>query len=283
MTRQSLAASFAPIFLRLVLGVIFLRAGLVKVMEKIDYSGEDAVLLAKWGVAPGSDAAAGPTAVPVPDAKVGSTPAPASESTPPENPSLPTTPPAPNTPTDPATPAAPTNSTTPPEAQATTSTPAATVRAMTLYSIATMVHHAANPAPKADGTAGKALAPSKAAEGKAPVILAWTATITELAGGILVLIGFMTRLMSLGFACTMGVAMWLTQIGPAIAAGTAKFGFIPAYGPFDPQWGSLFLQFALLGSSLALLFAGAGMLSLDRLLFEKPVVVIKTPVANPTT
>lgn len=256
MNSNSLASLVAPLFLRFVLGVTFLWAGLAKVMESRDYSGEDAALLARWQVTSAADSGTPPASEPSKADAAKEVPA---------------------KPADPAAPAAEQPKDAP---TATTEAPAtaAPVHLPNLYMIATMLYHGANPAPRADGTPARPIVPAKAAEGRTPVMLAWAASITELAAGVCVLIGFFTRLASLGLASVMGVAIWLTQIGPAVASGTGKFGFLPEYATFDPAWRDLLWQMALGGSALALMFAGAGMMSLDRLLFHRPVVVVK-PVA----
>ncbi len=119
-----------------------------------------------------------------------------------------------------------------------------------------------------------ALVPRFAAEGSWPVYLAWTLGVTELAGGILVLIGLLTRIGALGLFGAMTGAIWLTELGPALANDTAIFRFIPPPhgGPWhDPSsYMHFFFQVVLWCSSLALLLAGAGTISFDRLFFGRP-------------
>lgn len=271
MNRNALASLVAPVFLRLVLGVTFLWAGLGKVIESTEFTGADAALLAKWNVSstPGPTT---PASKPDPDksaAPASTTPGPAAPVTTPD-------------PTKDGSSPATTPATTPATGPATTPaiTDAAPIRAVNLYHIALMIHRNANPAPKADGSVPLAIVPAKAAEDRYPVILAWAATTTEIAAGVCVLIGFLTRLSALSLAGVMAVAIWLTQIGPAIASGTAKLGFLPVHDTFDvAAWQPLLWQFSLLGAALALLFAGAGMLSLDRLLFHRPVNVVRVAPA----
>ncbi len=261
MSSNCLGASIAPIFLRVVLGLTFLWAGLTKITLKMDFTGEDAAQLAKWGIGSGSVAIAPtPTPTPTPDASK------------PEAPK--------DTPKDAPKEAQPSADK---PAESATTPPPQTISTMPVYGIALMLHHAANPAPKADGSPGMALVPAKAAEGQIPVYLAWACAISELAGGVLVLIGFLARPLAFLLAFNMSVAMWLTQFGPAIASGNTNFGFLPKYGSFDPAWPTFFLQFALGGAALALVFTGAGMLSLDRLFFQRPTVIVKpapTPAAT---
>jgi putative oxidoreductase len=93
--------------------------------------------------------------------------------------------------------------------------------------------------------------------GEAPLGLrpAWAwlgaAAISELVGGVLVLIGLLTRLGAFAIACVMLVAM------------------------FGVHWGSFFLgnkgieyTVALLGMALALLIAGGGQVSIDQMLMN---------------
>jgi len=60
--RESLAVGWAPIFLRLALGVTFMWAGLAKVVYRADFAGQDAATLANYGVIAAPSAAAPPTA-----------------------------------------------------------------------------------------------------------------------------------------------------------------------------------------------------------------------------
>jgi uncharacterized membrane protein YphA (DoxX/SURF4 family) len=111
--------------------------------------------------------------------------------------------------------------------------------------------------------------PKVIGEGPAPMILAWAVALTELCGGAAVLIGLLTRLWSLAIAGVMLGAMWLTQFGPAIQAGTARLGFLPGHDPFDSAaWQTFLIQFALFGAAMALAFAGPGRLSLDHVLLS---------------
>ena len=73
--------------------------------------------------------------------------------------------------------------------------------------------------------------------------------LLEFFGGIALLIGFLTRLFALGFVFDMLVAILLVQL---------KRGF-----------SGYELEFLLLGSSLALVFAGAGGFSVDALLARR--------------
>jgi len=250
--RTGCGTNVAPLFLRLMLGAIFIYAGLGKVSNYMEFSGAEAATLANMGVVEPPTKA--------PDAKRPETkPA---ETKPPETKE--------NKPEEPK-PGGATAPSREPRIVAvrqggkvyTAADFPTPVRVRSLYSLAVMLHGAAYPAADASGKAPMQLWPDKLAEGKTPVYLAWAVAITELGGGMGVLLGFLTRLWSLGIAGVMAGALWLTQIGPAVQKGDAVLGFLPNHPTFDPAWTTFFLQFALIMSALALMFLGPGRLSLD--------------------
>lgn len=106
-------------------------------------------------------------------------------------------------------------------------------------------------------------------------VQAWGVTIIEFVGGCLVLLGLLTRFWALGFAGAMAGALWLTQIGPAMAGSEPAFlGFLPPIPMEDPvnwmkAWMLMFFQFTLLCGSMALACSGAGGASLDALVFRE--------------
>ncbi len=149
-----------------------------------------------------------------------------------------------------------------------------------LYNIALMVKKAAS-STDADGKAVKPIWPAMLGRDRWPVYQAWCCALTELVGGSFLLLGFLTRLTAFGLAFNMGVAMWLTQIGPAIASGNAKMGIFPNHDWLDGQAWMLFnYQLVLILSSLALMALGAGRVSVDRVLFPPPVP-LTPPKAKP--
>jgi uncharacterized membrane protein YphA (DoxX/SURF4 family) len=142
------------------------------------------------------------------------------------------------------------------------------VKVRKLYTLALAIIAAAEPGVTSDGTPRPALWPKALADGEWPVYLAWTAAVVETVGGVGLLLGLLTRVWAVAFAGRMLIAIWLTQIGPAVQAGDAVLGFLPAHDAFDSEkWRPLILHFVLLMSSVALLFLGPGRASLDHAIF----------------
>lgn len=143
----------------------------------------------------------------------------------------------------------------------------ASVRKVVL--LALVMDRAANPPLDAESNQPEPFWPQALAQRPWPHTLAWAVALTELIGGVLMLLGLLTRLGALGLASVMLGAMWLTQIGPAIQADSTVLGFLPAYGRFDVEaWQPLLWQFALLAASLAVFLLGSGAIGLDRALFR---------------
>ena len=84
--------------------------------------------------------------------------------------------------------------------------------------------------------------------------------VLEFFGGIALLLGFLTRFVSIAFVCDMLGAILLVQL---------KNGF----SRFE-------LEFLLLGASLALAFAGAGRFSIDGLLADRQEKNSGRPIAS---
>lgn len=263
--RHGSGSSIAPIFLRLCLGITFVWAGMAKVMQEVPVQGDQAAVLANMGViAPagkptsmgGHDSVPTLMALTAPQDQPKE---PAKESTPPAS-----APPA----TQPASPAA-----TPPSAPAryTAADFPEPVKVKMVHMVTIGVSSATIvPLDDKGAPAKMRLLPAALGQRPWPVVLAWGASLTELIGGAMILVGLFTRFWGLGLAVVMGTAMWLTQFGPAIQAGTTHYGFLPAYPAYDgEQWTPLLWQFSLFTSALALLFLGAGAASLDGLFFVK--------------
>ncbi len=293
-TRQRLGLSLAPLLLRIALAVVFIWAGAVKLMTTMPVKGQDAAILANMGIglktgplspavvparSKPSDPAA-PAGMQPPERPL---PAPGAEPKKPGNPSRAEPPLRPEakpiivTQAEPspsgmpmpllalAAPASPSAS-----APASASTaPAYTAEqfpdaqeVLAVYGIAIGLHKASIPGGPAGST--MALVPAAFGQGSVPIYLAWAAGITELAGGALVLIGLFTRFWSFAIACVMLVAMWMTQIGPAIQSGDTFLLVLPRH-----EWNRmdlfvpLLFQFTLFMMALALTILGAGSASVD--------------------
>lgn len=144
------------------------------------------------------------------------------------------------------------------------------VECQRVYSIALMISKAADPGLTADSQPITPIMPSKLASSPWPKILAWSAAITEVVAGVLLIIGLFTRLGAFSLFCVMLVAMWMTQFGPAaFHTNDAILGFIPrADDLFSPAaYAQLFWQLALASMSLAVVFLGSGAIGIDRLFF----------------
>jgi putative oxidoreductase len=84
----------------------------------------------------------------------------------------------------------------------------------------------------------------------APLLLAWVVALLETVGAALIIVGVATRLMALGLAINMLVALISVRIG--------KVPFLS--GPQGEGWD---FELLLLVSSLALVFTGPGRFALD--------------------
>lgn len=115
--------------------------------------------------------------------------------------------------------------------------------------------------------------PVAAAEGEWPKFIAWTIAIGSVVAGSMFIAGLFVRVCGFVGVFLIGVPLWLFTIAPSIQAGTSRFGFIPGGGTWDLDAAGQLVHapsmWALLqiGACLALLFSGAGYLSLDRALF----------------
>lgn len=84
-----------------------------------------------------------------------------------------------------------------------------------------------------------------------PMFFAWVVALLETVGAVLLMLGLGTRILAIGFAIDMFVA-----INVALRPMGAKFTSMEG----GMRWE---LEFLLLASALALLFTGAGSLALD--------------------
>ena len=263
--RQRLGLGVPPILLRLVLAATFIYAGAGKFLGEVTLTPEQASRLdAIHNAAPMP--APTPPAAPVGDETTASRPpmvllVQESQTAEPEPQpeSQPTAPADADTGADAVDPDSPEFT-----------TPVPTHRMVDMLTI--MIHTNATP-----NDEGKALLPGFMASGKWPIWIANTVAVTELLGGIMVLIGLLTRLWSLGIAGVMVGALWMTSIGPVVVMGQPGwpgfFEVLPAIDGFSSQgWQAWLWQASLLAGSLSLACLGAGGLSLDRLFFGKPGV-----------
>lgn len=275
--RDQLALNLAPIFLRVMLAVTFFWAGLGKVVATTDLSPADAARLANIG-GPLPAATSPSTQPPVqlpdpqPDPQPEPQPEPESDATGAQAASgfafrLASQPA--DADADPESGAAPAELPEPVRAFGPADFPGG-MTVKRLYGLALQIDHAAFPGLDDQSEPLRPIWPSTLAEKPWPVALAWTAAITELVIGVTLLIGLLTRLSALQVVGIMGVAMWLTQIGPAIQSGSTHLGFLPAHNPYDPgAWMPLLWQFSLFAAGLCLLFLGPGSTSMDKLLFGR--------------
>lgn len=288
-SRDRTALALAPLFLRFVLALTFIWAGLGKFMAEIEVQGEQAAILANYGVIPHPNDRRPAPRDDVPDA-----PPPGEASAPahathlaawqPED--FPSQPGA----DDPAQPDTDSQPQPRPDAQpapdrarpAPPARPLATaadfpepVSVNGLAGLVLGLHTATHPGLDPDDSSPRRriwpdLDPARDYD-PWPVRLAWAVALTELIGGVLIAIGLLTRIAALGVAGVMLGALWLTAIGVAIQSGNAAFGFLPNHEPFDGDaWSKPLWQLSLLCAALALFFTGPGALSLDRLLLGGP-------------
>jgi uncharacterized membrane protein YphA (DoxX/SURF4 family) len=94
-----------------------------------------------------------------------------------------------------------------------------------------------------------------------PAAQAWLAALTELVGGVLLLVGLGSRLWALGLAIAMGVAFYLTSM----AAYADTSGFFRAF-PID-AYNRFAAQAALFALAFGIVLSGGGAASLDRFMF----------------
>lgn len=98
-----------------------------------------------------------------------------------------------------------------------------------------------------------------------PVKLAWLAALTELIGGVLVLIGLFSRVWGLALAGVMAVAFYMTT-WPVLGTEPSLLG-VPL--PPTPAYKVMFLQLGLFVLAFGLFLTGPGPLSIDRLMFGR--------------
>lgn len=248
--RDRFALHLAPIPLRLMLGLVFLWAGLGKVTATTLVQPSDAAVLKNLGVPVRTDEPAPPPP-----------PEPTPEQAEPES-----EPEAIGFSGDAARialvsqPAEYTAADFPDESEI-----------MRVHGLVLTMHNAAQQGYDAEGRTTDPYWPAWAADAPLVRYLAWAVAITEIVFGFFMLIGLLTRIGSLALASVMLGALWLTQIGPAIQSGQTILGFLPEYPPFDPKpWTPFLFQFTLLFSAFTLFLLGPGEMSIDALAFRQP-------------
>lgn len=111
-------------------------------------------------------------------------------------------------------------------------------------------------------------------DGPSPVVMGWLATLTELVGGALLLIGLFTRIWGIMLASMMAVAFYLTS-WPALA-DLGLFGIAADMAGGYANYNRMYVQLALFVLAFGVFLTGAGPLSLDRWLF-RPSAPPKVP------
>lgn len=274
--RDRTGLALAPVFLRLGLAVVFIWAGLGKFMARMDVQGEQAAILANYGVITNPHA-----------------PAPAPKAAPETAPETPGTPGGDGAGQDGSDQGESggdsggqagadawgavhlASQQSQPRAPATAADFPEPVSVRVWTGVLLTLHEAIHPglSPE-DSSALMALWPDFDKSNPYSPSTRYTAlavALTELVGGILIAVGLLTRLGALGVAGVMVGAMWLTGVGPAVQSGHTVLGFLPDHKPFDgAAWSMLLQQFMLGCAAIALFFAGPGTLSLDRLLLGGP-------------
>lgn len=295
--RDHVALTLPPLFLRLTLCVIFLWAGLGKIMGEMNVTGDDAARLAQMGVQLDPADTQPSPARPLPEPNDADNP----ETTPPaaQKPTLP----PPSELVVPEQPAAtPATETDPADEESADETVKATEQVsiqppafrwttvqnaeprftasdfpgdytvQRVAGIALMISHAGNPGYDDHSSVLPATLPAKIASERWPIYLAWAAAISELLAAVLLFFGLMTRFAALMLIGTMLVAIWLTQIGPAVVGLTdAYLGFIPkADNPWSPaSYKDLFFQLSCLTMAAAVMLLGSGPIGLDRAIWRR--------------
>lgn len=103
-------------------------------------------------------------------------------------------------------------------------------------------------------------------DGPSPVVMGWLATLTELIGGALLLIGLFSRLWGIGLAITMAVAFYLTSW--PVLTDLGLFGVAADIAGGYANFNRMFVQLALFVLAFGVFATGAGPVSIDRWLFR---------------
>lgn len=301
--RDQVALTLPSLLLRLTLCLIFLWAGLGKIIGEMTVTGADAARLVAMGVnltpatpAPAAQPPAGPTrslpgvtpvdSAPVDPAPIMNPAEPADQSS--ARPARPTV-----LPTE-----APTELIVPDPVSAVPAEPAPLALAAPRWlpvqlssipltaadfpgdypvqrvcGIALLLSKAADPGLNANSEPIPPTMPAWVGADRWPLIFAWAGAVTELLAAALLLFGVLTRFGAILIVGIMLQAMWLTQIGPAFVGRNPSYlGFIPAVGdPWaPPTYQILFFQLTCLTMAAAVFLLGSGPIGFDRALFRSP-------------
>ena len=278
--RDQVALTLPALILRLTLCLIFVWAGLGKILGETTVTGADAARLHNMGIA-----LSNPAPLPTPPQDPAPTrPLPETQ---PETP--PQTQPEPLPPTDliipdetdpanpPASPMAlglpgprwiPVQNTRPVLTAADFPTEH---RVQRVHGITLLLSRAADPGLDSQSRPIPRTMPEWVGADRWPVYLAWAAAVTELLAAFMLLLGVLTRLGALFVIGIMLQAMWLTQIGPAVVGRVdSLIGFLPkAADPWSPaSYQTLLFQLCCLAMAKAVFLLGSGPIGFDRALFR---------------
>ncbi len=256
--RDHIALNLSPVPIRLALACVFIWAGLGKVMGTFEVSGKDAATLANLGVNLSAEPDTPQDRTPAPE------PAPEVEAEPDGSTA------APDELSDPTL-GEPMAMLVAQDSSYSASDFSEPIKTLKVNGLVLLMNNAADDARfDDDGNPLEPIWPAWAGDAPWVRVLAWGAAISEIVFGFFVLIGLFTRLSAMNLAGVMVAAMWLTQIGPAVQAGTTQLGFLPGYDVFDfASWTPLLFQFALLAGAATLVLLGPGSISIDAMAFGK--------------
>jgi len=100
-----------------------------------------------------------------------------------------------------------------------------------------------------------------------PVLMTHVATWTELVGGILILLGFLSRIWGLGLAIAMGVAFYTTTMSTYLGGFPNSIFRIAAED--IPLFNTVFSQLGLFVLAFGVMLTGPGPVSIDRLIMPR--------------
>jgi len=143
-----------------------------------------------------------------------------------------------------------------------------------VYAISLMITKAANPGLTEDSQPIDSTIPEMFGRGVWPKALAWAVAVTEIAAGVFLVLGFMTRISAFSLLTVMLTAIWMTQVGPAVMQSSdAILGFIPRVEqPWNPgAYKDVFFQLSLGAMAASVMMMGSGAIGIDRLLFRPRV------------